>query len=83
MYKGKNTKNKSEIIIYFLLTLFIDGRLKSEEMRVKFNIRSLTMYRYISLIKDIIYDYEFYSIDIYYDKKNREYKYSANADYKG
>lgn len=83
MYKGKNTKNKSEIIIYFLLTLFIEGRLKPEEMRVKFNIRSLTMYRYISLIKDIIYDYEFYSIDIYYDKKNREYKYSANADYKG
>lgn len=73
MFSGNNNRMKSDILIYMVITLLIDGSLNPQEIKDKFNIKKLTLYRYMSQIQTIIYDFEFTFIDIYFDKKKKKY----------
>lgn len=73
MYRGNNNRIKSDILIYIVICLLIDGYVYPQEIRDKFNLKSLTVYRYISQIQTIIYDFELHFIDIYFDRKIKKY----------
>lgn len=83
MFYGKNNRNKNDILVYLVITLLIDGYIDPIDIENKFNLSSLTMYRYMSLIKTIIYDFDFFYLDLYYDRKNRIYRCYVNTDYIG
>lgn len=83
MFYGKNNRNKNDILVYLVITLLIDGYIDPIDIENKFNLSSLTMYRYMSLIKTIIYDFDFFYLDLYYDRKNRIYRCCVNTDYIG
>ena len=74
MFYGKNSKSKCDILIYLIISLFVEGYIDPIDVENKFNISSLTMYRYISQIINVLYDYEFQYISIYYDRKTKCYK---------
>lgn len=71
MYIGQNTRPLKEIVIYILITLLIEGCIDSDDVKNRFNISTKTFYRYMSFIKLMLYDFEFYYIDIEYDRKKR------------
>lgn len=83
MFYGKNNRSKNDILVYVVICLLIDGYIDPTDIENKFNLSSLTMYRYMSLIKTIVYDFEFYYVDIYYDRRNRVYRCTINTDYMG
>ena len=74
MFYGKNSKSKCDILIYLIISLFVEGYIDPIDVENKFNISPLTMYRYISQIINVLYDYEFQYISIYYDRKTKRYK---------
>lgn len=82
MYIGQGNRNKNEIIVYMMILMLVDGFLDPNEIKNNFNITSLSLYRYISFIKTMIYDFEFYFIDIYYDRKSKLYKCKVNCKIK-
>lgn len=81
MFIGKNTRTKSEILIYMLVKIIIEGLLDPLEIKNEFNLSSLTIYRYFSLIKTMIYEYNFYFIDIYFNRKSKCYECKINGNY--
>lgn len=82
MYIGQGIRNKNEIIVYMMISMLVDGFLDPKEIKSLFNITSLSLYRYMAFIKDMIFDFEFYYIDIYYDRKSKIYICKCNSDFK-
>ena len=82
MYVGQNTRPTKEIVCYILITLLVEGCINSDEVKNKFNISTKTFYRYMSFIKLMLSDYDFYYIDIYYDRKNNQHICVSNTLFK-
>lgn len=69
MYKGRNTKSKSEIIFYMLVNLFDGKYICYIDLFIKFNISTLTFYRYIQTIRNNLYEFGFYNYQLIYKRK--------------
>lgn len=73
MHKGKQLKCKSELIMYLVILLLTEGRIDAVRFKKEFNLSNKTFCRYISNIKNVLYDFGLYYIDIYYDTKLKVY----------
>lgn len=69
MFKGRNTKPKSEIIFYMLVKLFDGKYISYIELFIKFNISQLTFYRYIQTIRNNLCEFGFYNYQLVYKGK--------------
>ncbi len=74
MFTGKNIRSKNEILVFMMIELLVDGFLDPQALKNDFHISSLTMYRYVSLIKNVVFDFDYHYIDIYYDRKTKLYR---------
>lgn len=74
MFSGKNFRSKNEILVYMIIELLVEGFLDPQVLKNQFNITSLTLYRYVSIIKNVIFDFDFHYIDVYYDRKVKLYR---------
>lgn len=82
MFYGQNYRPKIEIVIYLIITLLIEGSVDSNEIKLKFNISTKTFYRYMTFIKLLLSDYDFYYINIEYDRLEKLHKCYVNSDFK-
>ncbi len=65
--------SKNEILIYLLVIMMVEGFIDPQDVKNRFNITSLSLYRYISFIKTMLADYSMYYIDLYYSKQSKKY----------
>ena len=79
MFKGKQYKDKKELLLYLLIILLTEGRCDSKRFKMEFNISSKTLYRYISFINNVLYDFGLYHVYIYYDRKEKNYICTINS----
>lgn len=82
MFIGQNLRPKIEIIFYIIVVLLIEGSIDSNEIKNKFNITTKTLYRYMTFIKVMLYDYDFYYIDVYYDYSKKQHLCHVNSKFK-
>ena len=82
MFIGQNNRPKIEIIFYLIITLLIDGSVDSNDIKNRFNISTKTFYRYMIFIKTMLYDFDFYYIDIYYNYSLKHHICSVNCKFK-
>ena len=82
MFIGHQERPKIDIIVYLIIMLLVEGSVDSNEIKYKFNISTKTFYRYMNYLKLMLYDYEFYFIDIEYDRANKIHKCYSNSDFK-
>lgn len=82
MFIGHQSRPKVDIIVYLIIMLLVEGSVDSNEIKNKFNITTKTFYRYMSYIKNMLFDYEIYYIDIEYDRKTKLHKCVVNSSFK-
>lgn len=82
MFIGSQTRTKIDIVVYLIIMLLVEGRVDSDEIKNKFNLSTKTFYRYMNYLKMILFDFEIYYIDIYYDRKNKVHICKVNALFK-
>lgn len=82
MFLGSGYKTKNEIIVIMIISLLEDGYLNPQDIRNKFNITSITLYRYISFLKNVLVDNNFYYIDIEYDYSNKIYRCKSRTKFR-
>lgn len=82
MFIGQNSRPKIEIIFYLIVVLLLEERVDSNEIKIKFNISTKTLYRYMTFIKVMLYDYDFYFIDVYYDYSKKQHLCIVNSRFK-
>ena len=74
MFVGKQLKSKGEIVILIIIVLLLEGKLDSSIIKKDYNISSKTFSKYISFIKNVLFDFGIYYIDIYFDRDSKMYK---------
>lgn len=82
MFIGQNDRPKNEIIFYLIIILLLEGSVDSNEIKNKFNISTKTFYRYMNFIKLLLFDFEFYFIDINYDRYSKLHICRVNSIFK-
>lgn len=78
MFINKSSFTKNDIIIYLVILLLIERKVDSNLIKNKFNLSNNTFYRYISSIKNVLFEFGFYYVDVYYDSTLKLYICSVN-----
>lgn len=74
MYKGNQYFCKNEICIYLMILLLIDKKLDPIVIMRETNISRLTLVRYISTLKNAMFDFGFYNVRIWFDRSYSVYR---------
>ena len=68
MYLGNQSFYKKDICIYILAELLIHKKLDVESILNFTGISRHTLVRYVSSIKNALFDFGYYNIEIYFDR---------------
>ena len=71
MHQGKQLLSKKDLILYLTNLHLTEKKVDSFVFKNEFNLSSKTFSRYISDIKNVLFDFGLYHIDIFYDREKK------------